>query len=238
MKAIILTGATGGLGKALVDVLVGEKDTELICLYRNQRKYEELFQDRMESARGYLIKEKDDFSELEEWINPNRYENVVLILNAFSISPIKRIGDFTSEEIEGFIDGNLTRNVLLLNSVITICKKHSLGLRIINLDSGAADFPLTGWGNYCAAKAYMNSFISVVAAENPDYQVVSFDPGVINTNMQAEIRATDKSVFEQVDTFIGYKDENKLYEPADVAKRIKERYVSDWTTKSMREKNR
>lgn len=238
MKAIILTGSTGGLGKALTDVLVGEKDTELICLYRNQMKYEYLYQDKKELIRGYLIKEKDDFSGLSEFINPGRFESVVLILNAFSISPIKRVGDFCSGEIEEFIYGNLTRNVMLMNFVVNICKKHSLGLRIINLDSGAADFPLTGWGNYCAAKAYMNSFLSVIVAENPDFQVVSFDPGVINTNMQAEIRATDKAVFDQVDTFISYKNESKLHEPANVARKIKERYVSDWTTKSMREKNR
>ena len=238
MRGIILTGATGGLGKALADVIVGERDTQLICLYRNQRKYEELFPYKTENMQGYFIKKEDDFSGLRELVNPGRFDSLILILNAFSISPIKRVGDFEPKEIEEFLYGNLTRNVLLLNLVVQICKEHSINLRIINLDSGAADFPLTGWGNYCAGKAYMNSFLSVVAEENPGFQIVSFDPGVINTNMQAGIRATDKAVFDKVDIFISYQEENKLREPMEVAEKIKERYVNAWMAESMREKNR
>lgn len=235
MRGIILTGATGGLGKALADVLVTEKDTELICLYRNQRKFEELFPNTKENMQGYMIKKDDDFTGLDEFVNPAKYESLILILNAFSISPIKRVGDFEPKEIEEFLYGNLTRNVMLLNWVVRISKKHSLNLRIINVDSGAADFPLTGWGNYCAAKAYMNSFLSVVAEENPQFQIVSFDPGVMDTKMQAEIRAADKTVFDKVDTFIGYQQDKRLHDPMEVAEKMKERYVDAWTAKSMRE---
>ena len=235
MKTIILTGSTGGLGTALVEVLVDNNDSQLVCLYRNAQKFEDNFRICKEKIIGYMIQKNDDFSVLVEIID--KYKNdVVLILNAFSIAPIKRVGDFCSKEIEEFVYGNLTRNLLLINNIVKICKKNKLNLRIINLDSGAADYPLQGWGNYCAAKAYINSFLSVIMAENPNFQIVSFDPGVMDTAMQALIRETDKTVFDKVDTFIGYKDENKLHKPMDVALQIKERYISSWTAKTMREK--
>ncbi len=236
MKAIVLTGSTGGLGQSLVEVLVNEKDSELICLYRNKPKFEEVFLNKGKQIKGYFIKEKDDFSSLEELIDSKKFESVVLILNAFSIVPIKRVGEFSPEEIVDFVYGNVTSNILLLNKFVKHCKQYCQNLRIINLDSGAADFPLTGWSNYCAGKAYMNSFISVVLAENPEFQIVSFDPGVMNTDMQAEIRAVTKNVFDQVETFVGYKNDNKLHEPLEVAKQIKERYISQWTAKCLREK--
>lgn len=237
MRTIILTGSTGGLGRALVEVLAGEEDSKLICLYRNQKKYEDLLSNK-NYIQGYPIKQNDDFADLFENDAIGKSSDIILILNAFSITPIKKIGDYSSVEVENFIYGNITGNVLILNTVVKHCKEHNKSLRIINLDSGAADFPLNGWGNYCAAKAYINSFISVIAAENPEFQIVSFDPGVMNTDMQAEIRAADKTVFNQVDTFIKYKEDNILREPLEVAKQIKERYVISWTAMDIREKMR
>lgn len=235
MKAIILTGATGGLGRSLVEILRVDDDKKLICIYRNQQKYEKLFGEK-ESIHGYLIRDNDDFTALLENDVITKCDSVILILNAFSISPIKRIGDYSSNEVAEFIYGNITRNVLLLNTVIKHCKETDKALRIINLDSGAADFPLTGWGNYCSAKAYLNSFISVIALENPKFQIVSFDPGVMDTSMQTEIRLTDKSIFDQVHSFQKYKEEGRLNNPLEVARQIKERYVSDWKAESYREK--
>ena len=236
MKTIVLTGSTGGLGRALAEELLHEKESELICMFRNKSKFEEVFQGKEKHIQGYLIKDEDDFSALDELIDTKRLESIVLILNAFSIVPIKRMGDFDPQEIERFVYGNVTRNLLLLNSIVRFCKRKSIGLRIVNLDSGAADFPLTGWSNYCAGKAYMNSILSVISAENPEFQVVSFDPGVMNTDMQSEIRSVKSDVFDQVETFIGYKNENKLCEPSKAAKQIRERYISKWTAKCMREK--
>lgn len=236
MKTIVLTGSTGGLGRALAEELLHEKESELICMFRNKSKFEEVFQGKEKHIQGYLIKDEDDFSALDELIDTKRLESIVLILNAFSIVPIKRMGDFDPQEIESFVYGNVTRNLLLLNSIVRFCKRKSIGLRIVNLDSGAADFPLTGWSNYCAGKAYMNSILSVISEENPEFQVVSFDPGVMNTDMQSEIRSVKSDVFDQVETFIGYKNENKLREPSKVAKQIRERYISQWTAKCMREK--
>ena len=144
----------------------------------------------------------------------------------------------TAEEVEVSVYGNVIRNYLLINEAVNYCKTNAVKLRMINLDSGAADHPLMGWSNYCASKAFMNSLLSVVAYENPDYQIVSVDPGVMDTNMQAEIRKTKQEVFEQVDTFIKYQKNGMLKAPEAVARQIVNKYVNDWTAETLREKLR
>ena len=237
MRKIILTGATGGLGKCLVDVIGKENLNELICVYRNEEKFS-LLREKYKDILGYKLSKEDRFEKLFAFIRDEETDSIVLILNAFSISPIKSVGDMTAEEIEMSVYGNVIRNHLLINATVKYCKTNAVKLRVINLDSGAADHPLTGWSNYCASKAYMNSLLSVVACENPDYEIVSVDPGVMDTDMQAEIRETKSDVFKQVGTFIDYKKNGVLKTPESVAGQIAEKYVNDWTAEALREKLR
>ena len=238
MRKIILTGATGGVGYHLAKKIISSDIGKLYCVYRNQQKYDDMFSKENLSAERYLLEAKDDFSGLIGLLDSDgqQAENMVLILNAFSIVPIASIGTFSTGEVEEMIYGNITRNVLILNRVVDYCKKHDIRLRVINFDSGAADHPLNGWSNYCASKAYMNAMLATLASENPDYQIVSFDPGVVDTNMQAQIRSTDKSVFNRVNTFIKYKDLGVLRKPEDIADQIIDRFLLNWNVQSMREK--
>lgn len=231
---VILTGATGGLGRCLAREIIDSRIGDLICVYRNQKKFDEIFRESRDRIKPYRLSQHDDFSKLCGQIGDAA--DLSVVLNAFSILPLKRVGEFEPNEIEQTVYGNVTQNFTLLNAVIHFCKANARNLRIINLDSGAADHPLMGWGCYCAAKAFINSFLSVVALENSSYRVVSFDPGVMDTEMQAAIRATNKETFDRVETFIGYKTEGVLHDPSDVAKSIMRRYLSDWRADNLREK--
>ena len=237
MRKIILTGATGGLGKCLVDVIGENNLNELICVYRSEEKFSFL-REKYRDIVGYKLSKEDHFEELFRLISADETNSLLLILNAFSIAPIKGIGTMSSEEIESSIYGNVIRNHLLINETVKYCKANAMGLRVINLDSGAADHALMGWGIYCASKAYMNSLLSVLACENPEYEIVSVDPGVMDTKMQEQIRETGRDVFNQVDTFINYKKNGMLKTPQSVASEIVKRYVNAWTAETLREKLR
>lgn len=233
---IILTGATGGLGRCLAEEIIRLENGDVTCIYRNQKKFDEVFRQNRNKVKHYLVTKQDNFSSLVKMLNGSSDDFITLILNAFSIIPIKRIGGFSSSELEEALYGNVIQNFILLNAVVEFCQAHSKHLRVINIDSGAAYSPLTGWGNYCASKAFINSLLSVLALENPNYQIVSFDPGVMDTDMQAAIRATDEKTFDQVELFIRYKTEGVLNNPSDVAKQITKRYISDWLANDPRER--
>lgn len=238
MQTIILTGVTGGLGSALAQQLVKKGDYTIVCVYRNEEKFRKMFPNHDPRMQPYRTSPKDDFNRLEQTIAKFSTDEMILILNAFSIMPIKLIGDYSYTDMDQMIEGNIKQNITLLNKVIQICRNCRHKMRIINLDSGAADYPLRGWGNYCASKAYMNAFLSVAALENPHLKVVSFDPGIMDTNMQQQIRETKSEVFDQVETFISYEKNGKLVAPDNVAEQLIARYVSDWTATEFREKYR
>jgi benzil reductase ((S)-benzoin forming) len=55
--------------------------------------------------------------------------------------------------------------------------------------------------------------------ENP-ISAFAIAPGVVDTNMQLQIRSTDIQDFEFKPKFIDLYEEGKLYKPEDVAERI------------------
>lgn len=237
MRTVIVTGTTGGLGSALVDELKAASRDNIICVYRNEEKFNRIIREKYGDISSYKTYAGDDYSTLTEKLDTTADE-LVLILNAFAIKPIKSIGTFSTDEIDEMIDGNVKSNVYIINSAVSWCKKNNVNLRLINIDSGAADYPLMGWSNYGAAKAYINLFIAVAQQENPAFKVVSLDPGVMDTDMQCEIRATDACVFDKVETFRNYKNEGVLKSPKTVAGYIVDNYVVAWNAKQLREKHR
>lgn len=91
----------------------------------------------------------------------------------------------------------------------------------MNVSSGAALKGYAGWSLYCASKAGMEGFIRALAAEERHQEypflAISVDPGVIDTEMQASIRAASVTDFPDVERFIRRKNEGGLSSPGSVA---------------------
>lgn len=60
--------------------------------------------------------------------------------------------------------------------------------RIIFTSSGAAMNAYTGWGAYGASKAALNHLALTLGAEEPGVTTISIRPGVVDTDMQRDIR--------------------------------------------------
>jgi benzil reductase ((S)-benzoin forming) len=52
------------------------------------------------------------------------------------------------------------------------------------------------------------------------YKVYSIAPGVVDTKMQENIRETNHDDFSNLAKFLNMKNENVLYQPIDVAKKL------------------
>ena len=124
------------------------------------------------------------------------------------------------------------RNVLVNLSGVFLCANAILphminqeplgGLRgkIINISSGAANHVVPGWSAYSAAKAGVDQFTRVLAAEVEPYAITvnSAYPGVVDTQMQAEIRHTDPERFPERPRFERYYQMGQLRPPEEVAR--------------------
>ena len=236
MKKIILTGATGGLGRHLVHEIHAMNDTEAVCVFRDRDKYDRLFATLTPAPTAYCQQPEDDFLNLLPLLEEGSPDGIVLILNAASVKPIARIGTPEDEALRAYIAAHITTPLLLLNRVTGFCAERALPLRVIHIDSGAADHALKGWMLYASSKTFFNTALNYLQEENPSYEIVSFDPGVMDTDMQGEIRASAKEVFDRVDAFIAYKENGRLRDPADVARQIRERYLDAFTATALREK--
>jgi len=72
------------------------------------------------------------------------------------------------------------------------------------LSSGAATTAYAGWSSYNAGKAAVEHWVRTVGQEQPadGCRVIAVAPGVVDTAMQSEIRATDETVFPAVSRFL------------------------------------
>lgn len=146
---------------------------------------------------------------------------VVLINNAGILGEIDKVGQTSDSHYQRVFQVNLVAPSILINKFIKQYKEFPGEKIIINISSGASTAPYESWAAYCASKAGLEMFTKVLAKELPaDFKAYSIAPGVVDTDMQANIRATDKSKFAHVDKFLDLKMNGALYSPKAVAEKI------------------
>ncbi|MEO6016328.1 MAG: SDR family NAD(P)-dependent oxidoreductase, partial [Polaromonas sp.] len=95
---------------------------------------------------------------------------------------------------------------------------------VLNISSGLGRRAMASQAAYCAAKAGMDHFTCCVALEEAlkanGAKVCSLAPGVIDTDMQVQLRSADQADFPDLGSFAGLKREGKLTSPEEAARRV------------------
>src|SRR5205823_10889705 len=100
-------------------------------------------------------------------------------------------------------------------------------VRVVNISSGAAQRPLPGLPPYCSTKAALRMAGMVVAAEVEEMGVFSYEPGVVDTEMQRATRETPLEEFPWGTTFRQYHAEGRLVAPELAAADVVEFLAAD-----------
>lgn len=219
MKTVVLTGANRGLGKAIHDLLISEeyKDYNKIFTSRTKDFNGSKFNNNSDYIKIDLLNETIDCSHIR--IKPHT-EQIVLINNAGVIEPIGQMIKLPIAPIKRSMNVNFLSPLQIIKYLTLEAKKINSSLLIINISSGAANRPIQGWVSYCSSKAAIKMAIDVTAAENENVEVIHFDPGVMDTDMQKAIRSKNESEMKEVDVFKKFKDNDLLQNPTNVAKDI------------------
>jgi benzil reductase ((S)-benzoin forming) len=211
----IITGVNRGLGEALFNLLQKQKKA-ILAISRSFTKE----QKRLKKENIHLLQQ--DLSEqisLEKKKQIltilNSYTKVVFINNASLIKPIGKIGSFNDEEIINTYFVNSIAPALLTN---LITKNNNITLIVLNISSGAAKRSIQGWAFYCATKAANEMFFNTITEGN--ITIINYNPGVIDTRMQEEIRNVSKEQMPNVADFKKLQQDKKLKKPTLVAKEI------------------
>ena len=153
----------------------------------------------------------DQFGQIDLWVN-----------NAGLLGPIAPLADIDPLEIDRTIDVDVT-GVLHGSAVFAAhVRSREGGGTLVNISSGAATKPYVGWALYCAAKAAVEQLTRVVALEEAAHGLAAYavSPGLVDTDMQAAVRAADESAFPEVERFRRAAAQNAFNTPAWVGSHI------------------
>ncbi|HLM63904.1 MAG TPA: SDR family NAD(P)-dependent oxidoreductase, partial [Acidimicrobiales bacterium] len=135
----------------------------------------------------------DRFGPIDLWVN-----------NAGVLPPIGPLRDAAPAEVEAHVRTNLVGVLAGSRAYARHVRSRPGGGALVNVSSGAARSVYAGWAVYCASKAAVDQATRVIAVEEADagLRALAVAPGVVDTDMQAAIRATPAAEFPAVDRFV------------------------------------
>lgn len=222
MKAI-LTGHSRGLGAAIAAELL-KRDIEVLGLARTSnpdlaRQFPRLLQEvRIDLADAMVLGRWLSEDILQRFIAGGG--TVLLINNAGTVQPVGPLPLQEPADIAQAIGLNIAAPMMLA-SAVAIAGQNTSDIRILHVSSGAGSSPYAGWSVYCATKAALDLHARSVALDHtPGVRICSLAPGIIDTDMQAEIRATSLEQFPMRERFEALKRDGQLVTPHDCAKQL------------------
>ncbi|MGG0151766.1 (S)-benzoin forming benzil reductase [Bacillus mycoides] len=231
MRYVIVTGTSQGLGEAIAAQLLEENTTVISISRRENKELTKLAEQKNSNCIFHSVDLQDvhnlenRFNEIFSSIEEDTVSSIHLINNAGTVAPIKPIEKSESELLITNVQINLIAPMILTSAFMKHTKDWKVDKRVINISSGAGKNPYFGWGAYCTTKAGVNMFTQCVATEEAEKEhpvkIIAFAPGVVDTNMQAQIRDTNKEDFTNLDRFVTLKEEGNLLSPEYVAKAIR-----------------
>ncbi|MGV0428543.1 SDR family oxidoreductase [Corynebacterium pyruviciproducens] len=190
MKALV-TGATGGVGRALLPLLV-EQGYDVYAQWHRQEP---------EDVPGVT------------WFNEPRElagfgEPLEAAIYLAGVCELGALENTTREEWDRAFDINVTQPALMTNELLPALR--AADGHVIYVNSGSGLTAKAGWGTYCASKFAAKAWCDTLRQEEPTLRVTSIHPGRINTPMQQKIVAAEDGTY----------DGTKFIQPATVATAI------------------
>ena len=214
----IVTGGSSGIGAAIA-THAHRSGSEVVVVSRTPGDVGRHLEADLTEPSGW-----DSFrSGLESMLAPEEVGTVRLFHCAGTITPIGFAGEVDSEAYRENVVLNSAAPQIVGDAFLAAVRRHDVDATLVMLTSGAARSIYPGWSSYCAGKAAVDHWVRNVGAEQErrhGVKVVAIAPGVVDTPMNQEIRATDEANFPRVDKFRDLHAAGDLGDPNEVARRI------------------
>ncbi|WP_269533286.1 SDR family NAD(P)-dependent oxidoreductase [Chitinimonas sp. BJYL2] len=229
MRCYIVTGASRGLGLALARDIAAQGH-QLIALARQESP--ELATIGA-AASGYrfvaidladIAQTSDTAEELMGSLAAVAWQGIYLINNAGLVKPVAPAGRYDDAALMQCLNVNLSSAIVLANAFLRHFQHHAGDKCILNISSGAGRNAYQSWSAYCTAKAGLDMYSRCVGVEQQreakPVRIAAIAPGIIDTGMQADIRAAEVADFPQLAQFVDYHRNGDLTPAAQCASEI------------------
>ncbi|MEM6846363.1 MAG: SDR family NAD(P)-dependent oxidoreductase [Bacteroidota bacterium] len=221
MNYYFITGTSRGIGKALAERALQEENTQVVGFSRQQSiEHKQYTHHTIDLAQvsdlGKLI--DSYFTQLTD------AERIVLINNAGTLGDVKYFGSIADTKIDQLFSLNVTAPAILMNHFIRAYQTVEAERIIINISSGVSQYLVDGWSGYCASKAALDMLSEVAALELEkqnvqNFRVYAVAPGIVDTQMQTDIRGVNEQNFSRLQKFKDYKSSGALDDPQQTAEK-------------------
>lgn len=201
-KVAVITGASRGIGRALADGLMARGLRVAGCARSKLEEDPGFFYTPVDVTDAAAVDAFGDavtaeLGPIDVWVN-----------NAGVLEPIGMFRDLDPAAVRRHLEVNVLGVVHGSRTLLRLAAGRRA--TVINISSGAAKKPYAGWSVYCAGKAAVDLLTATIAAEQADTDIRAYAlaPGVVDTDMQALVRAQDPSAFPMVERFHQLKADN------------------------------
>lgn len=220
----IVTGASRGLGRAVAELLLARGEYVIAI---SRRAPEGLSSPGLQHWPADLADAGAASQRLHDWLaaqGPRAFAAINLINNAGVVSKLAPLGDVAGDDLANAVRVGLEAPMRLTAAFLHATRGWPLPRKVVLVSSGLGRRAMAGSASYCAAKAGLDHLARAVALEEaarPDgARIVSLAPGVIDTDMQQQLRSADPQAFPERERFIGLQTGGQLDSPAAAAARL------------------
>lgn len=222
-KTLILTGASGGLGRALARELA-RAGVNLVLNGRHAKPLAEVAREcqglgvKASEVRGDASETRIAAGMVEEALNLGNFFGFIHAAGVLHPGPL--LWELPPEDFREILDSHVTAGYELIRAALPELLRQSAGLAVF-FGSHSAASNLPGLGAYSVAKAAEEHLARQLAAEAPRIISFVFRPGATETRMQKqarEARGGGADILHQV--FQGYQSRGELDSPEQTAKTL------------------
>lgn len=225
-RLVIVTGASRGLGHALVQALL-LPGTRLLTMSRGLCELPPVAGAVHEDWQVDLAEPLALGERLAAWLHglPGaRFRAVWFVHNAATLSTPAALAEVPLLELARAARVNLEAPLLLSAAFLRATAGWSGRKQLLFISSGLGRTAMAGAASYCATKAGIDHLARTLALEEAarpnGARVVSLAPGVIDTDMQVQLRGADPAAFAARSRFVDLHQGGQLLSPAAVAAKI------------------
>lgn len=226
----ILTGGSRGMGLAMARQIL-QQGHSLITIARQRNEELETI---AQAHQAQLIQWQHDLAapqaaaqQLLQWLitkSAQDFEHVVLINNAGVIPPIAPLSHSDWNAISNALRVGLEAPILLTSAFLQATEAWAIPKQVLNVSSGLGRRAIASQATYCAAKAGMDNFSQSVALDEvikPNgAKICSLAPGVIDTDMQLQLRSATADAFPDAARFADLKQSGSLMSAEEAGARV------------------